>query len=381
MPNFAPRIVLGLMTGTSADGIDIGVIKTDGIKIFEFGAQGFFPYDAATRQQIKTWFGRDDIDPVHSSAADFITQLHATAVKDFLSQHPALSTAIDAVGFHGQTIYHAPEKKITCQLGNGADLAATLQLPVVWQFRQQDIALGGQGAPLMPLAHCAVADYFQLAAPLVFCNIGGVANITFIKSYHPPQNAPYVWAGDVGPGNAMIDDYAQQYLNQPQDKNGDMAMTGIANKQLVKKWLSHEFFAKPIPKSLDRDMFKQMVFSDLTDSDHQNNLATLALFTGQAILHAVKSLPFVPTTLLVAGGGRHNAAIMKHLAQGLTEQQMILQNLDDATDKKIADNLEAFGFAFLTARAMAGLPLTLPTTTGVMAPTTGGVLSRPPTIA
>ena len=365
--------ILGTMTGTSADGIDLGVITTDGEKIIEFGAQDFFEYAAATRANIKSWFGQSTIDPMFSAPAEVITNLHHTAIKNFFSKHHLSVNDIDAVGFHGQTIYHAPQKKITCQLGNGEKLAQLLNAPVVWQFRQRDIMMGGQGAPLMPLMHQAVADFFALQQPVVFLNIGGVANITLVSADH-------LWAGDVGPGNALIDDYAKKYLKTERDEDGAMGLRGAANKKLVAQWLAEKFFDKPIPKSLDRDYFAQMVWRNLPSGDAgddtANDLATLSFFTATAIAHAIRELPQQPTMLLLAGGGRRNRAIVTYLKNEL-QKNIEIKNLDDATDKHIADNLEAFGFGFLAARVLRGLPLTLPTTTGVIAPTAGGVISRP----
>ncbi|MGI9461183.1 MAG: anhydro-N-acetylmuramic acid kinase [Alphaproteobacteria bacterium] len=365
--------ILGLMTGTSADGIDLGFITSDGKKIKKFGKQDFFPYDQATQNQIASWFGRDDIDPHLSKPATIITDLHISAILQFLKKHNIDKSSLSAIGFHGQTIYHAPEKKITCQLGNGENLAKALHIPVVWQFRQKDIMMGGQGAPLMPLMHRAVVDYFQLPLPLMIINIGGVANITLMDKHH-------IYAGDIAIGNAMIDDYARQYLNIPKDEGGKKAMLGKPDKTLLAKWLNDDFFAKPIPKSLDRNYLKSTINHDLKDKNHHNNLATLSLFTSQAIATSINRISrdcaITPTILLVAGGGRHNEYVMQHLASQL--QPMILKNLDDAIDKKIADNLEAFGFGFLASRVMANLPLTLPTTTGVIAPTMGGRLTMPP---
>lgn len=375
------------MTGTSADGIDLGIITTDGEKIIKFGAQGFFAYDANVRDNIKSWFGRDDIDPIFSEPAAVITNLHRVAIDQFLADHRLSPQAIDAIGFHGQTIYHAPQKKMTCQLGDGKALAETFNTPVVWQFRQRDVMMGGQGAPLMPLMHQAVADFFNLPRPVVFLNIGGVANITLVAQddisagdlgHDNFQNN--LWAADVGPGNALIDDYAKKYMKKERDKDGAMASQGKADEALVARWMADGFFNRAMPKSLDRDYFAKMVWRDIpskpANNAINNDLATLSFFTARAIIHAVDNLPAAPKIILVAGGGRHNQTIMNYLQAGL-KKNTALKSLDAVTDKIIADNLEAYGFGFLAARVLRGLPLTLRTTTGVIAPTPGGVVSRP----
>lgn len=380
------------MSGTSADGIDMGIVAIDqGGHIHHFGPHGFAPYDTPTRQQIKSYFGKSDLDPITSPAAAFITDLHARAARDFLARHADMH--ITAVGFHGQTIYHNPSQGISRQLGDGAALARALGKKVIWDFRSKDMAAGGQGAPLMPVVHEAVAAFLQLPPPLVFVNIGGVANITYIDNGQ-------LAAGDVGPGNALMDDYCQQYLGISHDEGGQLAMGGRANRSFVASWCEQDFadfFHRPLPKSLDRDHFKKRIAETLSSSmalpaaplspanlhqHHANNLATLAFFTAHAIAYAVIALtdhaPTGPRQLIVAGGGARNRAVMDNIKILLQPHNITVTSLGDITgDPAIADNMEAFGFGLLAMRLLTGMPTTFPSTTGVARPTSGGRISTP----
>lgn len=340
---------LGLMSGTSADGIDVAVIRTDGIKILEEGITAYFPSESDFRRRLISCFGNPMEIP---EITHELTQLHIDAVKTILEKidHP-----IDIIGFHGQTIYHEPGKR-TVQIGDGALLAAKTGIDVVYDFRQEDIKAGGQGAPLVPIYHHAL--FGEKHPNSVVLNIGGVANITALSN-------PLI-GFDVGPGGALLDDWIQQNTGYSFDKDGQFSGNGSVHHTLVNRWMQHPYFEKPYPKSLDRDTFKPMM-ADLANLSVEDGARTLVNWTATAIIHAIGQLPTKPTTILVAGGGRLNPVLMADLEK---LSALVVQNITNG------DALEAQAFAFLAVRSLKGLPLTFPLTTGCLHEKTGGKLIR-----
>ncbi len=353
-----PIWVIGLMSGTSVDGIDAALICTDGEQVAAHGASHFVPYEAALASQIHALMkGEGD----RASVEHAITLAHVQAVEALIAKAPIPRAAIQLIGFHGQTIHHDPANGITVQLGDGALLASRTGTPVVNDFRTRDVAEGGQGAPLVPLYHRALAE--KLPRPLAVLNLGGVANITWLG--HGTQD---IIALDSGPGNALMDDVVRKATGKTYDENGAMAAVGSVHDDVVARYMAHAFFEKPAPKSLDRNQFSLALVEGLKPEDA---LATLAAFTVAATAHELSKLPDMPRQLLVTGGGRHNATLMQLLAARLN---MPVEPVEAVHWN--GDMLEAEAFAYLAARSVRGLPLSLPTTTGVPRAVTGGAFYR-----
>ncbi|MBI3440632.1 MAG: anhydro-N-acetylmuramic acid kinase [Proteobacteria bacterium] len=348
--------VIGLMSGTSLDGVDGALLRTDGESHIEREAFLSIPYDDKLRDEIRTCFGLTAKQVQETERA--LTVAHAEAVHHLLEHHGIQSNAVDLIGFHGQTISHTPEKRRTCQLGDGALLASMTGIKVVNDFRTADVAAGGQGAPLVPIYHQALAN--KLDKPVVFLNIGGVANVTYIG-----KNGDLM-AFDTGPGNALIDDWMLLKTGQKFDAEGKTALTGKVEELVLKKLLSHPFFSAPVPKSLDRNAFVSQAWEGFSVAD---GAATLGAFTVQSILKAGQYFPEPPKQWIVAGGGRHNAFLMKQLQRHLNVPVLPIEELG-----MNGDAIEAEAFAYLAVRSVRGLPISFPTTTGAPRPMTGGKL-------
>lgn len=355
------------MSGTSLDGIDVALIETDGQTHVNPRDFLTIPYTEADRAIIRAAYGKKDRkDPAIAAAEALSTDLHIAAVQALLAKTGKAAKDIDLIGYHGQTVYHAPGDGITLQLGDGARMAQMLGVDVVYDMRSHDVSVGGQGAPLAPLYHWARVKNAGLDTPAVILNIGGVSNVTWLGA----TDADIV-AFDTGPGNALMDDWMQKRTGARYDADGALAASGQAACALVKRWMQQPYFDKAPPKSLDRDEWDIALLGPL--SVQANNLsnadgaATLMSFTVQGIARAVDFMPQAPKAWYVAGGGRHNKALMKALAQTLpgTVQSVDVLGWD-------GDATEAECFAYLGVRSKLGLPLSLPTTTGVKEPTTGG---------
>jgi anhydro-N-acetylmuramic acid kinase len=344
---------LGLMSGTSLDGIDVAIIETDGQDRLVLGPSLTVPYQKAFRERLRSVLG--GLGPVEKVEGE-LTRLHADAVEQFLVRHPA--TAIDVVGFHGHTIVHCPAERRTWQLGDGALLARLLGLDVVADFRSADIAAGGEGAPLAPLFHAAVAA--TLPKPLAILNIGGVANVTWIGE------GAEILAFDTGPGNALIDDWVRQHTGAAADINGAFARAGRVSVGHLAGFLAFHFFERRPPKSLDRDDFRGILPVGLALAD---GAATLTEMTAAAIGAAPRHFPAPALEWLVCGGGRRNPALMEALRRRLGAPVRPVEEV--GWD---GDALEAQAFAYLTVRSLRGLPLSLPSTTGASRPISGGRL-------
>jgi anhydro-N-acetylmuramic acid kinase len=344
---------IGLMSGTSLDGIDAALLETDGINFIR--RLGFLtvPYSDALRAQLRACFNLYPEQPQHVLEAETaLTLAHAAVVQTMIDSYGA----VDLIGFHGQTIAHNPALGYTCQIGDGALLASLTKTPVVNDFRTADVVAGGQGAPLVPVYHQALAA--DLDKPVVFLNIGGVANVTYIGADGK------LMAFDTGAGNALIDDWMLKNTGQNYDANGQTARRGTVNDAVLKQLLCHEFFSAPVPKSLDRNAFISPLWEGLSVED---GAATLAMFTVAAIVKACEFFPVKAQQLIVAGGGRHNQFIMEKL-----QEQLQISVISIDTIGLNGDAIEAEAFAYLAVRSLKGLPLSFPTTTGVTAPLTGG---------
>ena len=349
-------LAIGLMSGTSIDGIDVAAIETDGLRAVVPRGALTVPYEPALRAQLRSALGgTGDIAAIEAE----MTEAHARAVAVLVHEQGLRDASL--VGFHGHTVLHRPWEHRTWQIGDGALLAQLTGFDVVNDFRATDVASGGQGAPLVPLFHQALAS--GLERPLAVLNIGGVANVTWLG-----PGDDHVLAFDTGPGNALIDDWAMTHTGRPLDESGALARTGKPDTQHVAHFLTHPFFVAPPPKSLDRDDFARFVPEGLSPAD---GAATLAAMTVAGVVAACRHFPARAKRWLVAGGGRRNPVLMASLAVQL---EVPVAPVEEAGWD--GDALEAQAFAYLAVRSVKGLPLSLPQTTGVTAPTTGGRLHR-----
>ncbi len=345
---------LGLISGTSMDGIDAAVIETDGETIVRAGPWKTQAYTPAFRHVLNEVVQGKGRGPYMIMVEKQLTDLHVGLIRQFISE---IDQQIDIIGFHGHTVDHDPARHFTWQIGDGAALAAAVGVPVVSGMRLADVAAGGQGAPLVPLYHQALAH--DLEKPLAVLNIGGVANVTYLGNGDPI-------AFDTGPGNALIDDLFLHSTGTPFDENGAVAARGTVNAAILERLLDHPYFSDPVPKSLDRNAFDGTVVKGLALEDAA---ATLVAFTAESIARAKDFFPVAPQRWLVTGGGRHNKTLMQALQDKL---QVPVDSVGVVGWQ--GDALEAQAFAYLAVRSLKGLPLTLPTTTGVPYPLTGGIL-------
>ena len=344
------------------DGIDAALIETNGDEITDFGGSVEIPYDDTFRDQLRGLMGRKAEDDAETLAVAMeLTRLHGVAVNVLVAQSGLKQTDIGVVGFHGQTVFHDPAAGVTCQIGDGAELARMTGIRVVNNFRSADVAAGGEGAPLAPIYHVALSR--PLERPVAILNIGGVANVTWVS---PDGGAV---AFDTGPGNALIDDWVRLKTNQMMDVDGQLARRGHVDQAVLDELLKHSYFDRPYPKSLDRDAFS---FAALAYSSPEDGAATLAEFTAQAVLKAAQQLPASPLQWLVCGGGRHNRVLMGNLRNALGVPVEPVEAVGWQ-----GDALEAQAFAFLAVRSLYGLPISFPQTTGVTKPTAGGVCHLP----
>ena len=352
--------IIGLMTGTSMDGIDISLVQTNGLDLRRLNKNYFYKYSNKTKSFLMSILNEDlNFNLKRKQYLDeFITNEHYLALKDL-----EITKASDIIGFHGQTIYHNPINKTSIQIGNPKKLAKMLNKNIVFNFRSKDLELGGQGAPLAPIYHQYIIEEFNLKLPSCILNIGGVSNLTY-------------WDGnkligfDTGPGNALMDNYMSVMLNKHFDKNGILASKGIPDKKIIKSFLRHDYFKKPPPKSLDKlsfiDFYNQLLKKNYSNSDV---MATLAELTVETIVTSLRFLPQTINSVLITGGGYRNINLMKCLKNRL--------NLNFLNEEQLGiefDYIESELIAYLSARSIYNLPITFPSTTGVSKPSSGGKL-------
>lgn len=371
---------IGMMSGTSMDGIDIAMLRTDGEAVIEFGPNLFVPYDAAFRRRLesgletaKSIVKRDDRPGNLAELERDITQRHADAVERFLRQVPKsidpVWRAPQLIGFHGQTVLHRPGEGVTVQLGDGQQLAQLTGVPLVYDMRANDMMHGGQGAPLVPAYHAALArsrpNIFGELFPAVFVNIGGISNITYVPETGDPV------AFDSGPGNGLIDQWVQRHAGVPFDADGAIASEGGIIRRVVERYLGNPFFEKPGPKSLDRLDF---TLDEAEGLELADGARTLAGVSAEAILQSADHMPERPKVWVLCGGGRKNPHIVKDLKAGAEANGALVMHMEDAGWN--GDFTEAEAWAYLAARAQKGLPLTFPTTTGCRQAVSGGVFAN-----
>jgi anhydro-N-acetylmuramic acid kinase len=386
---------IGLMSGTSLDGVDAALLETDGLDYVRVLGFVTKPYPLELRARLRACFGRESLDAAGKLAERDMTLFHAQCVQDLLEVKPALDSVIQSranadqpliIGFHGQTILHDVERKITVQIGDAALLAAETGLDVVYDFRSRDVAAGGQGAPLVPLYHRALvraagqgADGSSgfLNSSIALLNIGGVANITWIGADHLQESAsaPNLIAFDTGTGNALMDDFARRHFGVDYDHGGGIAARGQPDEKILSRWMAHPYFMRKPPKSLDRNEWDIAALGPLADDlnalSPEDAMASLLAFSVRGVVQAFEHLPAIPERIYLCGGGRHNTVLAEALARALP---CPVGTLDDLGWN--GDATEAECFAYLAVRSLKGLPISLPETTGVPVPLTGGILVR-----
>ncbi len=342
------------------DGVDAALVVTDGERAVHRGPAVTVPYDKDLREALAGILG--DTAPLDQVAevARRLTDAHADAVRLLLAEAELGAADVAVIGFHGHTILHAPARGITRQIGDAHRLAAATGIDVVADFRAADVAAGGQGAPLVPAYHAALAA--DLETPVAVLNLGGVANVTWVG-----QDGR-IMAFDTGPGNALLDDWAARQTGTPVDSDGSLATGGRVDTLALGQLLAHPYFRQPPPKSLDRNAFPSQALDHLNAAD---GAATLVAFSAEAVARAADHFPAPARRWLVAGGGRHNPALMQALADHLKVPVEPVETV--GWD---GDALEAEAFAYLAVRHLGGLPQTWPETTGAERPTAGGRLFR-----
>jgi anhydro-N-acetylmuramic acid kinase len=368
------QTAIGLMSGTSLDGIDVALLRTDGEAVVERGPCLARPYDAAFRRRLQGALEAAKAIDVRSQRPGDLAEIereltlrHAEAVRAFLDGNGLTASDIDVIGFHGQTVLHRPNAGLTVQLGDGGLLARETGIDVVYDMRANDMVHGGQGAPLIPAYHAALAAGLSGATgkAVVFVNIGGISNITFIGA------GGAIVAFDSGPGNTLIDQWVEAHAGIPYDQGGMIASEGRVDPGLAERYLNHAFFTDPVRRSLDRNDFRP---PEGPDASLEDGARTLAHVTAAAILRSARHLPERPKLYVVCGGGRLNRVIMGDLA-ALAETEAAEVVTAEAVDLD-GDSMEAEAWAYLAVRSLRGLPLTFPGTTGVKTPVSGGVLQK-----
>jgi anhydro-N-acetylmuramic acid kinase len=350
---------IGVISGTSMDGIDVALIASDGEALIEAGPAATFPYPEGVAERLRAVVASPhEAEAPQAELERLVTDAHIAAVEAFLKRFSVPREGVALVGLHGQTILHRPRAGVTRQLCDGARAAAALKVDVVSDFRSADVAAGGEGAPLAPVYHAAMAA--GLARPLMILNWGGVGNVTYLGAEGE------IIAFDTGPANALIDDFLLGRRGQAFDEDGALAKSGRVDGEALAFLMRDPYFDRPAPKSLDRNHFGALAacVEGLSDAD---GAATLSAFTVEATAAALKHVPQAPARWLVGGGGRRNSDLMRRLGQRLQVKVEPVEAIGFD-----GDSIEAQCFAYLGLRSRRGAPLSFPTTTGVPAPMTGG---------
>ncbi|MCP5084592.1 MAG: anhydro-N-acetylmuramic acid kinase [Alphaproteobacteria bacterium] len=364
---------IGLMSGTSMDGIDVALIETDGEDVVRRRADCSIDYAPGQRKLIadalveaSSLTDRVARPPALANAETEITNAHIEAVKGFMEGQGLGAGDVDVVGFHGQTVIHKPDERFTVQIGDGEKLAQALGIQTVFDLRAADVHAGGQGAPFAPVYHRALAQSLE-ASPAVFVNIGGVSNVTYIGTDGE------LIAFDTGPGNALLDDWVLQHTGTAVDLDGAYAASGAGqfDGTLLKQMLANPYFDLAPPKSLDRNDFSAQAAEGLP---LEAGAALLTAFTAASLQRSAEWFPEAPKEWVICGGGRKNPELMRQLNQRLGASGARISVPEDYGFN--GDSVEAEAFAYLAVRSLRGLPLSFPGTTGCPEPLTGGVLCR-----
>lgn len=356
------ELYIGFMSGTSLDGVDASLIRTNGIDEFEAIENVHVPYHVDFRNKMQKFLGLEKLAP---DLEKQLTEFHIEAAHKLLKKKNLKSSEIRALGFHGQTIYHKPQDSITIQAGDPDLLARRTNIDVVYDFRKRDVSLGGEGAPLVPIFHKLLMRNQDL--PVAVINIGGVANITYIEKEN-------LVAFDTGPGVALIDDAMNRYFQKPFDENGKVAATGKIDYTIVEQTLANEYFITSSPKSLDRNTFK-FLESLLEKHEAKDIIATLTYISAATIADSISKLPQIPKEIFLCGGGSKNSQMIYWLKEILSSQsqECIIENIS-SIDNLNPDYIESQAFGYLAARFLHKLPSTFPSTTNTKEPTICGCL-------
>lgn len=368
---------IGLMSGTSLDGIDVALLRSDGEIDLERGPFLSISYDDAFRNRLKQALEdakviktREDRPDGLAKLERELTERHADAINEFIAQHGLRLSDIDLIGFHGQTVLHKPDEAMTVQLGDGQLLSQLTGVPVVYDMRANDMALGGQGAPLAPAYHRALVANMDAATDgVAIVNIGGISNISAVMSAKVLNNGLYAF--DCGTGNLLIDQWVEAHTGQKYDEGGQIGLRGEVIAEIAAEYIQNIQALISDGRSLDRLDFPKL---DKSRASLEDGARTLAHITARLIANSTHRLPNEPKLWILCGGGRLNKAIILELENALSSDC----NVMTAEDANISgDAVEAEAWAYLAIRSVKGLPLTYPATTGVNAPMTGGVLVKP----
>ena len=357
---------IGLMSGTSMDGIDASLIQTDGFMIYDYIVNCSIDYPVDIKVKLKE--ASEQFHEKNISWADIhklkrsLSDLNLFAVNKLLEKNTALSLKVDLIGYHGQTVYHSPSDKISIQLGDPKYLSNRTKIPVIFNFRICDILNGGQGAPLTPIYHAArFSKTFQ--GPIAVVNIGGISNMTYI-------DRECVIAFDTGPGNCLIDDMMTKYFSKEFDDEGRLALQGDVDDKFLTTLMSDEFFNRTPPKSLDRNYFHKYLKSN--EKSPQNLISTLSYFTANTIVDAMKYFPSDVNKIIICGGGSKNKYITQKISE-LSKKEVITSDSIGISSRYI----ESEAFAYLAVRCLLNLHISYPTTTGIQSAMSGGSIFRP----
>ncbi|MDA9591520.1 anhydro-N-acetylmuramic acid kinase [Pelagibacteraceae bacterium] len=354
-------LAIGAMSGTSADGIDISLIKTDGLDYFEPLSSVSVFYDNDLKEKIINFSKTFNDKNSHFNIIlleELITHKYIEGIKKLIKKTQIKLINIDVIGVHGQTIFHDPQKNISLQLINSNKISDYFKIKVISNFRQKDIINGGEGAPLVPIFHAALKKYINVSGPIMFINIGGISNITYIS------NLDQLIAFDTGPGMCLLDDYVSRNTKHQFDSDGNFSKKGIVDYSIIKKNLSNKFFNKKYPKSLDRNYFSIESYRNLNIYDA---CATISMFTTISIYQAITKIDKDCKSIYLMGGGSRNLFILENLSNLLDVKILSINSL------KLSDKyIESQAFAYLGVRSLKKLPISYPKTTGVRKAMTGG---------
>ena len=357
---------LGLMSGASLLGVDIAVISTDGVDVYDISQSETFPYEDDLREKMRHIFSLDPADEdnfaIFAEVEKEFTEFNARVAKDFIKFS---DKTVDVIGFTGHTIRHRPHEHYTYQIGDGQLLAALTGVRVVNNFRRADIFAGGQGGPMYPVYHEALCS--DIEKPVVVVNVGGVTGITWLG-----RNGEMM-AFDTGPGNAQINDWVLKRGSQQMDYNGKLAITGTVNEKIVANLMRHKFFAKYPPKAVDRGEFKNKL-EHLEGLSLEDGAATVTAFVAESIAYSIGFfVPELPKEVIICGGGAKNPTLVRFLRQRL-------KDIEVTTGREIGwdtESIEAQACAYLAVRRLFGMPSTFPSTTGAFEPIICGQIHNP----
>lgn len=355
------------MNGTSIDGIDISLIQSDGKNFIRPMFNKTYNYTKIFKNNIKNFLEQLNLEKVselrNSEEFKIIDQkfslFTSRKVISFLRDFDFSQKKVDLIGFHGQTIYHNAKKKISIQLGSGAKISEKLNLPVVSDFRSDDLLNGGQGAPLVPIFHQKIFSKMQQNLSIV--NIGGISNLTLLIGKEK------VLSTDIGPGNRLIDDFCNKYFNREFDKNGELSSGGNFKTKLVDRWLRNKIFKRKLPRSYDSTDFKLKDFVKEENYKNIDILSSLVFLSSKLIVNSNNFFEVTPGKLILCGGGTKNKTLIRYL-KNLCDKKIII------SDKLgwPSSYIESQAFGYLAIRKVLNLHSTFPETTGVSSPTVCG---------